>query len=240
MKRHLVLLALALAVALVAGCKGDDDKASDDGGSGADSDGDTDGDADTGGNAGGDTDADSDGDAESPNIYLYPEKTADVRVTLEPADGTWITTSEPAYGDGWDVTAEPSGLLDGAYDFLFYEATVNRVFQEEKGYAVPGPDVFAWFEANLPRLGLSADETQDFLDYWTAHLPPAACYLVYPQLADRVDLTMGLSIEPAPDSLLRLWLIIRGAAACRPPAPWTASPFDRKGFTVVEWGVVLR
>jgi hypothetical protein len=180
-----------------------------------------------------------DSGVDAPYIYLYPEATTDVHVALEPAPGTAIEQSEPAYGNGWDVTAEPSGLLDGTWDYLFYEATVRWVFQEEQGYAVPAADIFGWFEDTLPTLGLSADETDDFLDYWTQHLPDAPCYLVYPQPAERIDLTMGLAIDPVPDSLLRLWLVVRAADDCVAPEPWQAVPFDRAGFTAVEWGVVL-
>ncbi|MDD5306964.1 MAG: carboxypeptidase-like regulatory domain-containing protein [Deltaproteobacteria bacterium] len=180
-----------------------------------------------------------DGMVDAPYIYLYPEATTDVRVTLAPAPGTGIETSEPAYGSGWDVIAEPSGRLDGTWDYLFYEATVRWVFQEEQGYAVPAADIFGWFADTLPVLGLTADETDDFLAYWTQYLPDASCYLVYPQPAERIGLTMGLAIDPAPDSLLRLWLVVRGSDDCVAPEPWQAAPFDRAGFTAVEWGVVL-
>jgi hypothetical protein len=179
------------------------------------------------------------GTIDAPYVYLYPETTTDVRVTLQPAPGTAIEHSEPEYGDGWEVTADPSGRLDGAWDYLFYEASVYWVFQEEQGFAVPGDEIFGWFAAALPGLGLNAEETQDFLDYWTVNLPEAPCYLIYPQPVERVDLTMGLTIEPAPDSLLRLWLVVRGADDCVAPAPWEAAPFERAGFTAVEWGVAF-
>ncbi len=178
-------------------------------------------------------------DVDAPYIYLYPETTQAVDVTLLPAPGTYVHTSFPAYNGGWSVTAEPSGLLDGQYDFLYYEATVHWVFQTTEGWAVADADVFDWFEGQLPALGLTAAETEDFLDFWSIHLPPAPCYLIYPQPEADIDQTMGLVISPAPDSLLRLWLVVQGSATCTPlPAPAT-SPFVRDGFTAVEWGVVL-
>jgi hypothetical protein len=104
---------------------------------------------------------------------------------------------------------------------------------------VEDTDVFDWFDAQLPVLGLTADETDDFLDFWTIHLPPAPCDLIYAQEEADIDMTMGLLIDPAPDALLRLWLVVQGAPSCPPlPAP-AISPFVRSGFTAVEWGVVL-
>jgi hypothetical protein len=176
---------------------------------------------------------------DAPYIYLYPEEAMQVGVTLDPADGTCITASEPDYGDGWSVLAEPSGLLDGTWDFLFYEAEVNWVFQQQQGWAVPAAEIWGWLEGALPAMGLSSAETQDFLDYWTLNLPEAPCYLVYPQPKETIGATMGLDITPAPDSLLRLWLVIDGADECAAPPPPTVAPFTRQGFTAVEWGVVL-
>ena len=42
-----------------------------------------------------------------PVIYLYPEKTEEVKVTVKPKGG--VTESIPAYGKGWKVKATPEG-----------------------------------------------------------------------------------------------------------------------------------
>ena len=57
---------------------------------------------------------------EKPVLYLYPEETAEVSVKLD-YQGR-LTTTYPAYNDGWVVTAEPDGTLemDGKeYSYLF-------------------------------------------------------------------------------------------------------------------------
>ena len=176
---------------------------------------------------------------EAPYIYLYPEIAQMVGVTLTPAPGTVVHSAYPPYEGGWTVWAEPSGLLDGTYPYLYYEATVLWVFQTEEGWAVDGEEILEWFEDILPGLGLTEDEVDDFLDFWSIHLPFASCYHVFPQSEAVIEETMGLSIVPEPDSLLRLWLVIQGAATCIPPAEPEVFPFEREGFTVVEWGVVL-
>ncbi len=178
-------------------------------------------------------------DVDAPYVYLYPTTAMQIDVTLTPAAGMSITESEPEYGDGWSVWAEPSGLLDGEHDFLFYESTVLWLFQDEQGWAVPAENIFAWFEEHLPVMGLNDDETTDFLDYWTVHLPYAPCYRVFPQPIEIIEQEMALLVEPEPDSLLRLWLMIEGSAECDFVATPVVEPFERNGFTVVEWGVAL-
>jgi hypothetical protein len=179
-------------------------------------------------------------DAGAPYIYLYPEKSQEVSVTLIPTEGAWIMNSDPEYGDGWTVWAETDGRLDEKYDFLFYSARVFWDFQMELGWAVEPDKVFPWFMNTLPTLGLSQTETDDFVTYWSVHLPYSPCYLIYPQFDEPVDRQIELFIDPEPESRLRLWLAIDRSESCKKiPAPEPVV-FNRIGFTVVEWGVVMR
>jgi len=158
---------------------------------------------------------------------------------LDPAPGTFIVTSEPDYNDGWSITAEPSGLIDGVYDYLYYESTVLPVFQQEEGFAVESETIMDWFAASLPEFGLNQSETEDFLTYWSTNLPEANCYEIYPQYAGTIAQTMGLEITPTPDTLFRLRFLIKLTDECPDiPVP-EVSPFDRQGFVAVEWGVTF-
>ncbi len=179
-------------------------------------------------------------DAGAPYIYLYPEEEQEVTVTLAPKEGAWIMESDPTYVDGWTVWAEPSGRLNDAYDYLFYSARVFWEFQTSAGWSVEAVDVFPWFEDTLPSLGLSQRETEDFVEYWSSHLPYAPCYHIYPQDNGFVDEQVGILIEPEPDSILRLWLAIDRSDVCIPITEPEPTVFKREGFTVVEWGVVMR
>jgi len=180
------------------------------------------------------------GQGAAPCIYLYPEEASEVSVTLLPSEDAWLTSTDPEYVDGWTVWAEPNGLIDGAYDYLYYSCRVAMDFQMYEGWAIEAEDIFPWFEETLPKLGLSQTETADFIDYWSEHLPYSPWYLVYPQYNDLVAGQMDIAIDPEPDSMLRLWLVIDKVEQ---PEPLTAPefrPFERSGFTVVEWGVVFR
>jgi hypothetical protein len=151
-----------------------------------------------------------------------------------------LTSSIPEYGDGWTVWAEPSGRLDGKYDYLYYSARVYWDFQLEHGWSVAAEGVFPWFEQILPQLGLNSDETRDFVDYWSVHLPYSPCYRVFPQGTEMVDRQIAMTVTPEPDSVLRLWLAIERLVQCEPLPEPELTPFDRNGFTVVEWGVVMQ
>jgi hypothetical protein len=175
---------------------------------------------------------------DAPYVYLYPGEAAWVSVELGLAEGTQVVVSEPEYDDGWTVFAEPSGRIDGTYDYLYYESTVKWLFQNDTGWVVPGPEIFSWFGATLPLMGLNDAEVADFLEYWQVHLPDAPCYHVYPQPDDVIDACAALDIDPAPDSIKRIWLLIEGAAGCGELVEPEIQPFERSGFTVVEWGMV--
>jgi hypothetical protein len=176
----------------------------------------------------------------APCIYLYPEEAGEISVALIPGEYAWLTSSDPEYGDGWTVWAEPNGLIDGVYDYLYYSCRVAMEFQMDEGWAVESEEIFPWFEEILPRLGLSQSETEDFIDYWSVHLPSAPCYLIYPQGNDLVGRQIDIAVDPEPDRILRLWLVIEPVEECESLIPPELTPFERYGFTVVEWGVVFR
>ena len=176
---------------------------------------------------------------DKPNIYLYPETTQEVSVTLE-FKGNKLAKSIPDYGDGWTVIATPDGLIDGTYGYLFYEATAGGAgFQTDCGFVVSQAELAVWMEETLAAYGFNDQETVDFVDFWLPVLPESPWYLFYPQDEAMVDQHVGLHVEPAPDSLLRLWFAVQPAAApVSLPEP-DAIPFVRSGFAVTEWGVIV-
>ena len=177
---------------------------------------------------------------DKPNLYLYPTQTTRVKVTLDLAPKRRITQSIPAYGTGWDVLAEPSGLLDGRYTYLFYEAEVPASYHPSSGWSVPAAELTSFFTRILDEAGLTAAEKKDFIDYWPSHLPAAAHYLVYPLERRQIEAMVGLTISPAPDTLARLWWVVVPTTAPRSlPAP-RLSPFQRQGFSALEWGVIVQ
>ncbi|MDD5306847.1 MAG: hypothetical protein PHU25_05950 [Deltaproteobacteria bacterium] len=178
--------------------------------------------------------------ASAPNIYLYPEATTQVKGTLGLAQSGDLLVSIPEYGNGWNVTVEPSGLINGIYDYLYYESRVEEPAQDTEGWAVMQPQIFDFFESTLAIYGFTQNEIADFITYWKPGLQKATCYLVYPQLDEQVSQMMTLTVDPAPDTMMRLWFVVKPRETCDElPAP-AIEPLTRTGFTAVEWGVVLQ
>ncbi len=177
---------------------------------------------------------------DKPNLYLYPTETTDVSVTLDLCWTCEVTQSIPEYGDGWNVTVEPSGRIDGEYTYLFYEAEVPRRYPLLSGWSVPAGDIPTFFEDTLLAYGLTDAETFDFVDFWSDHLPPAPHYAVFPLVeAEIIDPMVGLNIEPTPDSVFRLWFVVSPEAGPSALPEPDIRPVVRTGFTAVEWGVII-
>jgi len=174
-----------------------------------------------------------------PNIYLYPPQTTEVAVQLELCPGCMVLASEPAYGDGWQVQVEPDGLIDEQWGYLFYEASVPAGVDTSAGWSVPRAELATFFEEVLEAYGLNATERSDFVVYWVDALPAAPHYHVFALRDEAVDAKVGLDVQPAPETSLRLWLAIRPAEqALALPAP-EIERFERSGFSMVEWGVIV-
>lgn len=177
---------------------------------------------------------------EKPNIYLYSE--APTEAGLSFARPELLITSIPAYGssggEGWQVTVQPDGTLlaDGEeYGFLFYESAASPAdFQTQKGFFLKARNRAEQLEGILDQYSFNQTEKADFITYWTQRLDPNQNYAMYPQDTERIDAVMPLTVTPAPDHVHRLWFAF--VATDEPPKAPNVVPFERGGFTVIEWG----
>lgn len=175
--------------------------------------------------------------ARAPNLYLYPEATTEVSVRLGFPQGGVVWQSEPPYGDGWQVSVDPSGLMDGRWDYLFYEARLPRRVQTQRGWVVGGDDLEGELRGLLSELGFRGREIDDFADYWVPQLAGAQWWAAYPMEPDTL---VTLEIEPAPRRVHRVWLYLEPLAGpVSLPEPTLDVLPDREGFFAAEWGVVL-
>ena len=172
-----------------------------------------------------------------PVIYLYPESITDVSVKLDYTGK--LTCTYPAYNDGWHITASPDGTLtdvDGQkYNYLYWEGISNTVYDFSEGSCVAGSDTAAFLENALAQLGLTRREANEFIVYWLPMMQDNPYNLISFQ-SDTYTQTAQLTIDPAPDTLLRVFMAWKPLED-RVDIP--AQSFDaipRTGFTVVEWG----
>ena len=172
-----------------------------------------------------------------PVIYLYPEEATEVSVKLDVA-GEMLCTY-PAYADGWQVTAHPDGTLTDwggkTYTCLFWEAEGESTFDLSEGFCIPGKETAAFLEESLTALGLNARERNEFIIYWLPQMENNPYNLISFQQAAYSDLAK-LEITPTPDSLLRVFMAWQPLKQAVDIEPQELVPFDREGFTVVEWG----
>jgi hypothetical protein len=175
--------------------------------------------------------------AAKPVVYLYPEHTTDIAVTLGFPEGGHVTESIPEYGDGWHVSVTPDGTIDGTWPYLFYEAALPPLISLEQGWVLDGGDLDSELSNLLLDLGFAGREIDDFVDYWVPELQGWPWYAVYPQAPDAL---VTLSIAPQPDHVLRASLVIRGLLEpITLTAPPAAESFHRDGFVATEWGVLV-
>lgn len=172
-----------------------------------------------------------------PVIYLYPEEQTQVDVKLE-LDGE-LTCTYPAYHDGWSVTAHPDGTLvdsaEQAYNYLYWEGALNDDMDFSQGFCVPGADTAAFLEESLAKLGLTRREANEFIVYWLPLMEGNAYNLISFQ-GDVYTGNAKLTIDPAPDTLIRVFMAWQPLdAPVEIPAQTLTAP-EREGFTVVEWG----
>ncbi len=175
-----------------------------------------------------------------PAIYLYPEKPQKVEILLKPK-GT-LTKTIPEYHDKWIVTANPNGVINGKYPYLFYEVELTeQVKLPEQGWMVPKNDMEKWFDEFLPKLGLNNKETKDFKDYWLAQLKQYPYYKIKSLDGDFVNENLKIQIKPKPETIIRVILYFEGTYNDleKVANPVIETP-ARQGFTIVEWGGILK
>ena len=177
--------------------------------------------------------------AYKPALYLYPEEEADVTVEVTFPDGE-MTVCWPPYGEGWRVTAAPDGTLRDAdgheYPYLYWEAALGDFTPDfSRGFCIPGSETGAFLHDTLSAMGLTPEEYTDFIVYWLPQMQENAYNVISFQQESYTD-TTSLTITPAPDSLLRVHVSYYASAAPVEIAPQEIAPFERTGFTAVEWG----
>ena len=177
------------------------------------------------------------GTVEKPVLYLYPEEETEVSVKLD-IDGE-LTCTYPKYDDGWKVTAKPDGtLLDEnglEYNYLYWEAESDVEFDMSKGFCVKGEDTAAFLEEALKELGLNRKEANEFIIYWLPMMESNPYNIIAFQTDIYTDMAK-LNIEPAPDSVIRVFMAWNPSDEYVDVEPQELTAPKREAFCVVEWG----
>ncbi|MBL7148978.1 MAG: hypothetical protein ISS80_02790 [Candidatus Cloacimonetes bacterium] len=181
-------------------------------------------------------------EVEKPNIYIYPEEDITLDVAISFPHGGFVTESIPEYGKEWEnLKVEPSGLINGKYNYLFYESANPDLSQYEKGWVIAQEDLETFFIKNLAETGFVGQEITDFTDYWLPLLKDYTYYAIYPQYNEQLDRIIQLNFSQKPDNILRLIYTLKGLQDDKLVLQEPEIPeFNREGFVVVEWGVIRK
>lgn len=178
-----------------------------------------------------------------PVIYLYPKQTTTTTVWLQPQGG--FTYTEPNYVVNWLVKAQPNGHLTDIrtgkeYPYLFWEGRGGFYEQPKKGWVVKRASVKTFLQSKLLQLGLNHDESADFMDFWLPRMQAKPYYFVTFMGNSTMDTLAPLTVDPRPDTVIRILMDFTPLDKPIKVQNFTIRTPKRQGFTVIEWGGVLR
>lgn len=173
-----------------------------------------------------------------PVIYLYPEEAKEVTVELD-LKGE-LSTTYPKYENGWRVFARPDGSLTDLktgkeYSYLFWEGYAEADWDLSQGYVVKGGDTADFLQETLSKMGLTLKEYNEFIVYWLPFMEGNKYNLITFQNERYTDLAK-LNVSPKPDSVLRVYMVYKPLEEPIEIEEPEISGFERRGFTLVEWG----
>lgn len=174
-----------------------------------------------------------------PIIYFYPEEETNISVQLA-FDGK-LSHTYPKYNHGWKVTASPDGTLkdqtEKEYYALYWEGHETTPLSIPNGTVLKGNETIAFLEEELPKMGLNAKETNEFIIYWMPHLENNKYNLIHFASTEYTNMAQ-LNVTPKPETMIRVMMVFQPSDLPVEIIKQNLSELykERKGFTVVEWG----
>ena len=174
-----------------------------------------------------------------PLIYLYPKETMDISVQINLINSEFTAIYPKFNGENtWNVRAKPNGdiLMNGkTYPYLFWEADSYNPHYTNEGFIVSEENAEEFLEEKLNILGLNEKEKTDFITFWLPVLLRNKLSLCSFQ-TEKFFKNMELNVTPKPDSMIRIFLVIKKLDAPINVKEQKLVSVERKGYTVVEWG----
>lgn len=178
-----------------------------------------------------------------PVIYLYPKTTTTISVQVSPKGG--LTKSDPNYENGWNVVATPDSELTDVtsgkiYPYLFWEGRGGIYETPKKGFVVDQSNIHTFLIEKLTKLGLNKKEQTDFIEFWEPKMIGSPYYFVTFLGTDDMNKIAPLTITPKPDTVIRILMDFTPLKQPIHVDGYEIKTPTRDGYTVVEWGGVLR
>lgn len=188
-----------------------------------------------------------------PVLYLYddqPGRKVHTSLTLHNSDMLYMWPNAGSIDDhryGWDMTTSADGTLhdnDGnEYSYIFWEASDYGNHSFDQGFCVKGSDTAEFLREKLKEMGLTPKEYNEFIVYWMPQMQNNPYNIIRFEGLDPNDdynrhfeLSVSDGEKELPDSMLRVFMVWQASDSYQELEPQTFTPFERNGFTVVEWG----
>lgn len=184
-------------------------------------------------------------DVDKPVIYLYSENelNAEIKFTCK-GD---LTFTYPTYNDAWNVVVKGNQITASGktYPYLFWEAETNELNYEIEnqtinGFLIKTDSVVDFLENSLTALGLNSTEKTDFITFWAPRMISKPYALVQFFIDDvYAEKISEMTITPTPDAMRRVFMMFTPLDHDEinlTVLPQELNSFQRKGFTVLEWG----
>ena len=175
-----------------------------------------------------------------PVIYLYPEQATELTLSLK-INGE-LTFSYPKYENGWTCTAMPNGDIkigQKTYPYLFWEGLSAEIDSkiQQTGFVVASENIVSFLEEKLAHIGLNDKEMTDFITFWAPRLEQNAySYLHFATGEAYSKNVASLVINITPTTEIRLFMYHSPVGPDFKVESQELPTFERKGFTLVEWG----
>jgi len=111
-----------------------------------------------------------------------------------------------------------------------------------KCFVVYYVDLETFFDMRLGELGLNTKEIADFKEFWVVKLRAKnkPFYFITFLSKKFIDRLAPLNIDPKPDTIIRVMMDWKGLTEYKSVPAQELETSERKGFTVVEWGGMLK
>lgn len=178
-----------------------------------------------------------------PVIYLYPKKEQDVYVKLDYQGDIFAHYPDYDYKlGGWKVKAFPDGRIinftdNKEYSYLFWEGESKEKVDWDlsKGFVVKGNETKEFLQKTLSKIGLTPKEYNEFIVYWYPIMQENEYNLIHFAEEQYTEIA-PLKISPKPDCMLRVFMVFKPLDEPIKVLEQEFESFERKGFSVIEWG----
>ena len=178
-------------------------------------------------------------EVKKPIIYIYPKEETKINIKL--LNSQLLTTSYPKYDNGWNVIAQPNGMLkeiEGSRNYygLYYEGKEHNVTMKNDGFIVKGDETIKFLEDKLEILGLNEREINEFIIYWLPKLESNKYNYIRFETLEEIESYMPLEITPKPNAIIRVVMDYKPLNEIIQIEEQKLTPQKRIGYSVIEWG----